>query len=207
MPRSLRVITHVSYDFKAVQKNEKLLRSFRGGESAMDQNLMTEKFFKASQDAGASNVAQDYSENRLCNEPAGKAPWRTGLTVICIFFMLISFLGFLSAGYGLYGLFNPPKEEVAAKKSKGYQPKGRSKAGSSAKFEENFKQARDTYFPVLTYLEVMKLILALSFTVAVVMMISRSPKARVFVMGLCGVALFYHISRHSFLVSLRIWYS
>ena len=39
----------------------------------------------------------------------------------------------------------------------------------------------------------MKLILALSFTVAVVMMISRSPKARVFVMGLCGVALFYHV--------------
>ncbi len=153
----------------------------------MSQQLSTEKYLNAAIEANEQCASVEYSENALENGPAGRAGWTTGLTVICIFFLLIGLLGTASAGYGFYTLFGP--QETAKERAKRLSAQPR----EMRDFQKKFEAAQDKLFPVFTYLEFMKLALALCFLAAVLMMVARSSKARSFAIGLCAMALVYHL--------------
>ncbi len=113
-----------------------------------------------------------------------KRKWATPLSWICVLFMLISLTGALSAAYGFYKL----STEVPL-----LEAQAGMKASQVRAINETRQAARDKYMPLLVYQELLKLALAGAFFFGVSMLVSRSPKARAFVIGLCGMALFYHL--------------
>lgn len=116
---------------------------------------------------------------------ASGCTWTVPLTVICCFFVVISLLGAYSSACGFHALMQ--KQEVTNKIP-------RTKAERQLKkIEETAIAAREKYFPLLLYLEVVKLALAAGFMFGMVLLVARNPMARNFVIGLCGGALFYHL--------------
>lgn len=121
-------------------------------------------------------------------EPIEKRPkgqlWSTPLTVICVMFVLISLIAAYSAACGFYKLSQ--EQEVTTKRP-------RNKAERQIQeLEKVAVEARNKYFPMLIYLEVVKLGMAGAFIFSTVLLIARIPMARNFVIGVCGAALFYH---------------
>jgi len=144
-------------------------------EPSMTTELMTAQYFSADHEQELGQL----------QEPRKKGGWNRYLTAICILFALSSVLGALSAARGAYGLAQPvPELEVA-----------RTAADRELqKIEQSRINAINKYFPLLVYNELFKLVLAGALMFAAVYMISQNPKARSFALGVCYLALFFHVS-------------
>lgn len=144
----------------------------------MTQNLSTAKYLEES---GVNHL--DGPTGSLDGAPPTQR-WTTYLTVICALFLITSLIGAISAAYGFYGLsVEPEKVEV-----------GRSAAAKKvAEIKQIQIDAKEKYFPVLVYLEVVKLGLSGAFIFAMVLLIARNHRARNFAIACCGMALFYHL--------------
>lgn len=151
----------------------------------MNTELSTAKYF-ASQ--------QDDAEQPVMMAPVKKGGWNIQLTIICVLFGLSSIIGALSAAWGGYRL-SLPAEEVTVARTAAQQ--------EMQKIVQARTDAVKKYFPLLAYNEFFKLVLAGALMFAAVYMFSQAPKARSFAIGVCCLALFFHVS--SLVVSMLMF--
>lgn len=140
----------------------------------MNQQLSTARYF-----ASGHNDPDSVPE-----EPKKRGRWSIYLTVICVLFALISIAGALSAAYGLSGLYAETEPVKIARTSAERELQKIADAQTAAK---------EKYFPMLLYLEIVKLGLAAAFMFASVYLLSKTGKARTFAIAVVGMALFYNV--------------
>lgn len=131
-----------------------------------------------------------YLEEARLQNPEPKAQrgtrqkWPTGLTIVCALFAIASLFGSLSAAHGFYKLNQPPPQMERPKTAAEKQMK---------KVLDAQVSATQKYFPMLVYNEIMKLIVAGGLMFCAAYLFSKNPQARKFAVGICGLALFYHV--------------
>ena len=119
--------------------------------------------------------------------PGGGSGWTKGLWIISLFFVLIGVTGALSALMGFAMLFITPMRSDTTGMS-------HSRKQIVEEFEDAQIAARQKYLPVLIYMQVMKLGLAVGFLVSVVMMLQRKARGRSLAVATCCLALLFHFS-------------
>ena len=141
----------------------------------MSVELSTHKYLAAKQE-----------EDKLdtCNKKP-KGEWNKYLTTICILFAISSIVGALGTARGVYGLTKAEAE----------LPVARTQAEREIqKIQQTQRDAKQQYFPVLMYNEIVKLILAGALMFAAVYLFSQNQQARKFALLVCGLGLFYNLS-------------
>ena len=119
--------------------------------------------------------------------------WTRGLTIIVCLFLFIGVTGALSGAYGMAELLvssttvdeKPPRFNSPAERKAWYRAK---------EVEEKMLETRAQYWPVLFYIEILKIALAVGFFAAIALIVQRNEKARSFAVIVCGGAIFYHLS-------------
>ena len=164
----------------------------------MTQDLISSKFLTTDYEADepvAPGSAASKSGNEIPSDPIvfRRARFPIGLMVICGFFVLISLMGMYSAINRMTALYIPKTESVDVSHL-GSDSRSRRMKREIRQMEERAKEARAKFLPYMTYNELLKFGLAVSFAIAVGLFIVRYPKARKFAITVCFVALFYHVS-------------
>lgn len=142
----------------------------------------------------ATAVEQEMSEPQTVRPAyrpkpgSARAGWTKGLTTIVIFFALISFTGFLSACLGGVSLFIEPVKSDTT----GLDRNTRQRV---EKYEAAVAESRQKYLPVLGYIQLMKLGLAVSFGVACFYLTIRHPRGRSLAVALCVLAMLFHVGQ------------
>jgi hypothetical protein len=144
--------------------------------------------------AVASAVEQELSQPQAARPAYRQKPssarvgWTKGLTCIVIFFALISFTGFIGACVGGVSLFvEPAKSDTTGM--------DRSMRERVEKYEAALAESRHKYLPVLGYIQLMKLGLAISFGVTCFYLIIRHPRGRSMAVALCVLAMLFHVGQ------------
>lgn len=140
----------------------------------MSQQLSTTKYYASSNEDAPPP-----------EQPKKGGGWNRYLTAICILFAISSVIGALSAARGFYGLCQPHEKAAVARTAAERE---------MAKIKQSQQDAIDKYYPMLMYNEIVKLFLAGALMFAAVYLFSQNPKARSFAIGVCGLALFFHVS-------------
>ncbi len=145
----------------------------------MEQNLSTSKYLEA------LNADEDAAEKLEAINTTGKTGgWTLYLTITCVFLVLGSIVGCLSAAYGFYQLSQDPMAAVEANTSTNPKVK---------EWLELQVETKQQYMPILIYLEFAKLLLSAAFAFAAALLIIRHEKARQFTIAVCAMTLFYHL--------------
>ena len=140
-----------------------------------EQQLSTARYFASSREE-ADQVEQP--------KKAGPG-WNNVLTAICIMFLVVGLFGALSSAWGFSGLFSKPEETTRVARS--------SAEREIQKVKQAAADAQQKYFPMLLYLQVVKLAVAGAFLFGAVYLLSRNANARKFAIGVCCAALFYNV--------------
>lgn len=146
----------------------------------MPQEILTARYL-------ASNPVEP--ETAILPAPK-RGSWNRYLTAICFLFAISSIIGALGAASGFYGLSQADEPIVARTADE----------RRMQKIEVAQREAVHKYFPLLVYHEIVKLVLAGALIFAAVYLLSQKPNARRFAIGVCGIALFFHVS--SLIVSI-----
>lgn len=151
----------------------------------MNTELATAKYLAEQREAQSTETDAD------ATTPENKGNWNRYLTIICLLFAVSSIFGALSAAYSGYRL-SLPAEEINVARTAAEQ--------ELQKITQSRTHAVQKYFPMLVYNEIFKLVMAGSLMFAAVYLLSQSPKARSFALGVCCLAIFFHVS--SLIVSI-----
>lgn len=158
-----------------------------------DFELTTTKFLQEAQqnqpnqgDLGSSDVSfVDMTRKR-------KLKWEKGLTIVCILFILIGIGGTFSGGLGIAGLLTMKAPELEPVQFTGDAVAFKMEKRQHQIVEEQYL-AREKYFWVLMYMEIMKLGIAGFMIAASILMLQANPKGRSIGSCVCGFAIFYHL--------------
>ena len=162
----------------------------------MSIELQSMKYFKNELDAApaeaesaavaSASQAQIPSQATSPNPGRGSG-WTKGLTVICVLFLLIAVTGSFGALFGFVGLFIEPMRADTSEMTY-------SRKQIVEEFEEAQIAARHKYFPVLLYMQLMKLGLAIGLGVSAVLMLQRKARGRSLAVAFCAMALVFHFA-------------